>query len=239
MATLQEIVDSFTGEQGIPVPASVMGSADAQVLQIRRILERGLDDLSQRGAWERMVFEASWSSLAAESQGAITSLATNGFRYLIPETLWDRTEKLPLLGPIDSQGWQALKAIVITGPRYSFRLRGGLFLVTPAPPAGHTWVFEYVSKNFLLAVDGVTYRYRFVANTDDILIPDQIVQADLLWRWKKVKGLAYAEDFNTAERMIANALGRDGGKKCLVMDDNYGEGPRPGIFVPAGSWITP
>lgn len=239
MATLQEIVESFCGEQGIPVPASVMSSQDTQVLQVRRVLERGLDDLSQRGAWERTTFEASWASLASEDQGTIASLATNGFRYLLPETLWDRTEKLPLLGPMDPQNWQALKAIVITGPRYSFRLRGGKFLVTPAPPAGHTWVFEYVSKNFLLDNDGTTYKYRFTEDTDEILVPDQIVQADLLWRWKKTKGLAYAEDFATAERMIANALGRDGGKPCLVMDDNYGDGPRPGVFIPAGSWITP
>jgi hypothetical protein len=153
--------------------------------------------------------------------------------------LWDRTEKLPLLGPTSPQSWQALKAIVITGPRYSFRFRGGNFLVTPAPPAGHTWVFEYVSRNFALDNDGTTYKSILEEDSDEILLPDQIVKADLRWRWKKEKGLAYAEDFNRAEELIANALGRDGSKPILRLDGEGDNDIRPGIFVPSGSWPLP
>lgn len=237
MATLLEVIQAVALRTAIPKPATVIGSTDPQVLQLYTLLEEGCEDISQRGAWERLTFQATHTTLAAESQGTLESLCPKGFRFFKPETFWDRTEKLPLLGPGSAREWQFLKAIVVTGPRYTFRIRGGEFISTPAPPAGHEWVFEYVTENWILAVDGTTYKSAFTADTDQILLPEQIIKADLRWRWKKEKGLAYVEDFNSAERLIVNALGRDGGKPVLKMDD-HGEGsPQPGIFVPSGSWL--
>lgn len=236
--TLLEVINQFSQRTLGKTVTSVLSSTDPQIVQMKALLQEGLEDTSQRGAWEALVNEASWATLAAESQGAITTLATNGWNgYFMPETLWDRTEKLPLLGPTSAKDWQFLKAIVVTGPRYSFRLRQDLFIVTPAPPAGHTWVFEYVSKNFVKTALNV-YQNTFTLDTDTILLPENIVKADLRWRWKKEKGLPYAEDFNSFERLCNNALGRDGGKKVLKLDAPEGgySGPKPGIFVPAGSW---
>lgn len=236
MSTLLEIVTEFCELKALPTPTVVLGSVDRQITQMRALLQAGLREMSGRGAWERLINEALWVTTATESQGSIATLAPNGYRYLLPRTLWDRTEKLPLLGPIDSQDWQARKAIVVTGPRYSFRLRGGLFLTTPAPPAGHTWVFEYVSKNFIEHAGG-TFGQVFTADTDEILLPNDIVSADLLWRWKKEKGLTYAEDFKSCEALIVDALGRDGGKPILDMGaHDCGGDILPGIFVPSGNW---
>jgi len=234
MATLLQLVQAFTTLKGLPVPATVMGSVDAQVLQIREILQSGLEDLSQRGQWQDLTREALWTTLNQEDQGAITTVAPGGFRYFIPDTFWDRTDKIPLTGPLTQQQWQQLKALVVTGPRYSFRVRQNHLLVQPPPPAGHEWAFEYVSDNFLL--NGVTYKNKFSDDADEILLPEAIVKADLHWRWKKEKNLPYAEDFNTAERLIVNALGRSGGKGRLYLH-NTGRRPVPGIFVPIGSWM--
>lgn len=238
MSTLLEVVQQLALRTALPNPAIVIGSTDAQILQMQALLQEGCESLSGRGQWQGLINEATWTTTATEDQGALTTLASNGFRYLIPETLWDRTEKLQLLGGISPKDWQGLKAIVITGPRYSFRFRQDHFLVTPAPPAGHTWVFEYVSKNFLLAVDGVTYKASFTADTDTILLPDDIVKADLRWRWKKEKGLTYEEDFNSCEALIADALGRDSAKTTIDMGASC-KSVMPGIFIPSGTWNLP
>lgn len=235
MSTLLEIIHTQCLRTALPVPASVVGSLDIQILQMQALLEEGGESLASRGQWESLTNEASWVTTATESQGPVTTLASNGFNYLLPETLWDRTEMLPLLGPVRGKDWQALKAIVVTGPRYSFRIRKGLFVTTPAPPAGHTWVFEYISKNWILDPDGTTYKAAFTDDDDEILFPANIVKLDLRWRWKKEKGLTYAAEFDETEAAIADALGRDGGKPTLHMDDCGGE-IQPGIFVPSGSW---
>lgn len=165
----------------------------------------------------------------------MTSIASNGFNYIKNETIWDRTDKLPIIGPLNSQDWQALKGFVSTGPRYQYRIRGGKLLINPTPTAGHTFAFEYISKNWILDNDGSTYKQYFTEDTDTILLPENLVLSGLRWRWLREKGLPYADIHRMYEDQVRDALGRDGGKKTLAMD---GAVPRtgPGIYVPQGSW---
>lgn len=209
---------------------------DARILQLLRLLEEEGTDLSKRGSWEGLTNEATHTTLASEDQGAITSIATNGYRHIVNNTIWDRTDRLPiaLLGSTD---WQTLKAITNQGPRYRYRFRGGRMLVSPVPAAGHTWAFEYLSKNWILGADGVTYKQYFTLDTDTILLPEDLVLMGLRWRWKKEKGLEYAEDQRTYEMQVKDELGWDGSKSTLSMDDQRPE-TKPGIWVSDRSWTV-
>jgi predicted secreted protein len=220
----------------VPKPATVLGNTDTQIVQMLRLLEEEGNDLSRRGDWEGITFEATHTSLAAESQGALTSIATNGFRYIKQGTLWDRTNKLPILGPLSDQDWQQMKAITTTGPRYRYRIRGGNLLINPTPTAGYSWAFEYISKNWMLGIDGTTYKQYATLDSDTILLPEDLVLMGLRWRWKKEKGLEYAEDQRTYEFQVKDALGRDGGKPTLRMDGEA-QDAKPGIFVPTMSAV--
>lgn len=236
--TVLSVIRSFCERTQLPVPTSVLGTTDTQVAQVRALLEEEGNDLAARGGWQALNLEASHTTLAAEDQGAIATIASSGFRYIKNQTIWDRTSRLPVAGPMDSQDWQALKAVLATGPRYRFRIRGGKLLVNPSPPAGDSWYFEYVSRYWILGADGTTYKEYFTLDTDTLLLPETLLLMGLRWRWKKEKGFDYAEDFRTYEMQVKDALGRDGGKPVLFMDDNS-PGPKPGIWVPDGSWTVP
>jgi hypothetical protein len=235
MATLLEIVTDLCGRQNIPVPTTVYGTSDPQVRQIMRLLEEEGNDLAQRGEWESLTKEASHTTLALEDQGAIATIANSGFRNVKNNTIWDRTDRLPVLGPMSSSEWQAMKAVFTDGPRYRFRIRGGKLLVNPTPTAGHSWYFEYVSKLWMTDTGGTIYKRRFTADTDIILLPEDLTLQGLRWRWKKEKGMDYAEDFRTYETQVKSALGKDGGKPILSMDDSD-RFPVPGVWVSPGSW---
>lgn len=233
MATLLEVIQDLCGRQNLPVPTTVYGTSDPQIRQMSKLLEEEGNDLAARGVWESLTCEATFVTVATESQGAIATLASNGFRYVKNQTIWDRDRKLPVCGPLSGPDWQALKAVLATGPQYQFRIRGGNLLVNPAPTAGLNWYFEYVSKNWIL--NGSTYKRRFTADADTLLLPEDLCLQGLRWRWKKEKGFDYAEDFNTYELQVKDALGRDGGKPVLYGDDTS-RGPVPGIWVPQGTW---
>ena len=228
------VVQTICGEIGVPVPTTVYGTTDTLVLQLLRLVEKEGIDLSKRGDWQALTFEATHTTTAAEDQGAITSIATNGFRHVKQETMWDRTDTLPV-PLIGSTAWQRMKAIVVTGPRYRYRLRGGKLLMSPTPASGHTLAFEYISKNWILGVDGTTYKQRFTLDTDTILLSEDLIQQGTIWRWKKEKGFEYAEDFRTYEAMVKTELGRDGGKETLHMDGQP-HSSQPGVFVPQYNW---
>ena len=235
--SLLSVIQYVCGRTNVPVPATVLGTTDPQVLQMLRLLEEEGADLCPRHPWQGITNEATWSSTAAEDQGAITTLAPNGFDYIKNYSFWDRTARLPILGPLNDVEWQARKARGLTGPRYSYRIRGGHILINPTPMAAHTWVFEYASKNWILAADGTTYKQYFTLDTDTILLPEELVLMGLRWRWKKEKGLDYAEDFSTYEFQVKNAMGRDGGKTTISMVGGGRQDARPGIFVPDYNWL--
>lgn len=237
--SLLTIITSFCERTNVPVPASVIGTSDQQVLQLKALLEEEGKDLSKRHPWESVTFEASLTTVATESQGAMTTLASNGFLYIKNGTIWDRTSRLPIVGPLESQDWQMLKAVVTTGPRYQYRIRGGNLLINPAPTASLSWYFEYVSSNWILGADAVTYKAKFTLDTDTLLLNEDLLLMGLRWRWKKEKGLDYAEDFRTYEEQVKDLMGRSGGKRALRMDSPERQFPGPGIYVPAGSWSLP
>jgi hypothetical protein len=234
--TMLTIVQGFCERTNLNVPTTVIGTTDTRVRQIRALLEEIGNDMASRGSWQGITFEASLTSAATESQGAIATIASNGFRYIKNQTIWDRTNKLPIWGPVDAQEWQARKALAPTGPRYQFRIRGGLLMINPVPVAGYSWYFEYVSQNWILGANGSTYKQYFTLDTDTILLPETVLLMGLRWKWLAEKGLDYGEAFRMYETQIKDALGRDGGKPVLHMDQPTWQGPRPGVFVSQGSW---
>lgn len=235
--SLLTIVQRHCQRTGLPVPTTVYGTADPQVQQIVGLLEEEGNDLSSRagGAWEAMTREATHTTLAQEDQGAIGTIADTGYRYIKAQTFWDRTDDLPVYGPISPEEWQALKAVANTGPRYYFRIRNGRLLANPVPAAGHTWAFEYVSKFWISDSTGTTFQHYFGADGDLILLPPELTLMGLRWRWMREKGLDYGELFETYEKQVKDAIGRDGGKSVLQMGEGT-QSPRPGVFVPSGSW---
>ena len=132
------VIQEFCRRTNITVPAAGMGSTDSQVLQLIALLNEIGNDMALRGSWQALTFEANHTTVATEDQGAIATIASNGFRNLKNGTIWDRTTVLPVCGPRDAADWQAMKANLVQGPLYTYRIRGGRFLVNPIPPAGES-----------------------------------------------------------------------------------------------------
>lgn len=244
--SLLTLVQKFTRRTAIPVPAAVLGSVDSQTVQILNLLEEECIELAARYQWKGLTNECTFLALATESQGTLASLGsgpttTNGLRYILNEIMWNRSLKMPIYGPMDPQKWQQTKANA-TVALSQYRIRGvttgtqATLLITPVLTAGHTIAFEYITDNWCL--NGSTPSSTFVADTDTILMPESVVAAGLRWRWKKEKGLSYAEDFASYERLVQDALTRDGTKGVLNMADSN-QTIQPGIFVSPGSWPLP
>lgn len=230
--TLLEVVQRFCTRTGIPSPAFVVASTDAQIKQIQGLIDELCEEFSTRLRWSGLTLEASFTTVAAEDQGALTTIAPGISGTAIDnETIFNRTLRLPVYGPMPGDKWQALKALPTTGPFYKYRIRGGRLLFNPAPPAGHSCAFEYRSKMVVVAVDGVTIKPYPTADDDSFLIDDVLLLAGLRWLWKKEKGLPYAEEFTRFEQMFNDQNARDGSKPRLSMDGSSSRGAYPGVFI--------
>ena len=233
MATCLSIVNSILNRMSLDAVSDVMGSTANDVVTIVELCNEEGQELSARYQWSALQTEATYTTVATEDQGAITTIAP-GLNYIINDTIWNRSLRRPVFGPKTPQGWQQNKAFAINGPWSNFRIKGGNLLMYPTPTAGESCYFEYISRNWCESSGGAGQE-EWGANEDVPLLDWNLLVLGTIWRFKKLKGFEYGEDFNTYERRVADAMSRDGSKDWLSLSNTKYD-IFPGIVVPSGSW---
>lgn len=224
---------------GIAVPTTVIGNTDRGIIQLLALANEEGEDLAARTQWTAMWNEATFTQVAAALQGTIQGgiVSDGDYDYIFNSTMWNRTTQSPIMGPLTPRDWQTLKAFPVTGPYPQYKIeRGKLYFDPAGANATDTIAFHYKSTSWCESSGG-TGQSEWLADNDVGRLDESIMRLGLIWRWKKQKGLDYAEDFNTYERRVINAIARDGGAPSLSL----GGGLRdrvPGIFVPVGSWTV-
>lgn len=231
--TLLTIFQDACDELKLDRPTTVVSNTDQNVRQLLALSNRSGKQLAQRHAFQELVTEATHTTVAAELQGTVESIMP-GFNWLLYETLWNRTTRDSVEGPLFPSEWQFLKASNVTGPYPEFRIRNKSLYMIPAPTASQTIGLEYVSR-YWCESSGGTDQQKWAADTDVGILPEDMLTIDLIWRFKAANGIDYAEDMRQAEFYINNAIARSGGRRKINMGDSsrlIGDV----IRVPDGDW---
>jgi len=152
------------------------------------------------------------------------------FDRYIGQTWWDRTNHWRLIGPDSPQMDQYIRSgIFATGPRRRFRQVGrkpNAWRIWPPPfaggaPAPGALVWEYISKNWVLKVDGTTSD-RMTTDTDTPLLDDQLVIMGVKWRMWQIKGFEYAAMQQEYLDAVNAKFASDGGIPDLYLNRRSG-----------------
>jgi hypothetical protein len=196
----------------LPRPTAIVGSSDLTALLLLRLAQEEGEALAARYPWEILQTEVTFTTLAAETQ---TGVVPADFDRVIPDTIWNRTTRRRVVGPLSADEWAESKAKLRVYVNPTFRIRGGSFLMTPTPPAGETVAFEYVSKNFCRSSGG-TAQAAWALDTDVGRLSESLMKLGLVWRFRAAKGLPYGEDLALYEKRVLEAMMRDGGGKMRI-----------------------
>lgn len=231
--SLLTIVQDAADLVGIARPSAVAGGTDTTVRRLYALAKVEGISLMQRHQWSALITEASLTTLAAEDQGAIETIAP-GFSWWVGDTIWNRTKTLPIQGPLSPSDWQERKAQSFSGPYSQFRIKNGHLHMQPAPTAGQSIKFEYGSRYWCQSSGG-TGKETWSADTDTGVLSEHLMALGLRWRFLQMRGLDYGEAFRSYEMEVGNAIGRDGAKRTLSLDEGCSDHAR-GIMVPDGNW---
>ena len=227
-----QVIQEFCGRTALPSPSYVAGNTNPQVLQLLALLNEVGEDLAGRAyKWKALIREGSFTTVAAEIQGSLSTIAPYSFRNIIEDTIYNRTRNLPVYGPVSPKDWQNVKSAGFSGAVSSYRIRGGNLVFLPIPASGDSCYFEYSSRAPFLALDGVTYKEYATADTDTFLLPVKLALAGLRWKWKYEKGLDYAEDLITYSEAVEVEKGMDGTKPTLSLAPCHSVGPSLSISL--------
>lgn len=170
--TLLTIIQAVADEVGLPRPAIVVGSTDGAVQKMQRAANKAGSDISTRAPWQALRKEVAFTAAAGETQAGVIP---SDFGNLVPETMWDRTNRRMIAGAVPPIQWQSLKATLPTGgfDRW-FTLRGTSIMIYPGMAGGEACAFEYVSRNWC-ASSGGTPQSAWAADTDVAVLDEELI----------------------------------------------------------------
>lgn len=148
--TILAIAQACANRLQLTSPTTFIGSTDNNMIMLKSMIEVAINEIKDDFPWPELVREYTFT------------LATSTDSYAFPGdydrrmnlSLWNRSQKWPLMGPIDAVEWQLYKSgLITTFPRQRFRVKGSgtsQFFIDPTPSSsenGQTCVYEYVSTN--------------------------------------------------------------------------------------------
>ena len=141
------------------------------------------------------------------------------FNYMIDQTGWDRTNRLPVVGPVSAQGWTWLEGRnLISQTIYaSFRMLDGKIDLFPSPPPENLNLsFEYVSRSWLKENGAIEADLSTITAGSNICILDPLLSIKFLkLKFLQAKGLDYSAAALEFDTLLGGRIGKATGAQVL------------------------
>ena len=212
--TLLSLMQDVADEVGIPRPSSVISSTDDSVRRLLAMMNREGRDLVRVHHWTVLQKLHTFTTIASQEEYSLPS----DYSRLIPDTEWDRSNDRPLIGPINTQTWEAIKSSGLgTGIAFSrFRIvksansLAKVIYLEPTPSStGLTMAFWYISNNWCADTGKTTGQDAWAADTDEPLVDADLLRLGTIVRFKRSMGFEYASEADEYFTLLQTLKGQD------------------------------
>lgn len=178
--------------------ASLVGVNDEAAFNMLAIANEAGQEIARRADWQGMLLTAAIASSPATLPSDFQRVASGGAVRA--------SDGSPIRPVNDAGQW----AVVLTVPSTTqfFFIKGNQILFSPSSAAvGAT--LDYFSRNW--AMNATIRLESFDADDNTVLFPERLLVKNMIWRWKRQKGLAYDDNLAEFEADLAQEIAADGG----------------------------
>lgn len=196
--TAQQMVVQTMQALGLPAPASIVGSTDKTALQLLALVnELGLELIGD-GKWQAFDREHHITTVIAQDTYPIPE----DLDYYTNDSQWNRTTRLPVIGPLEEYEWQMLKARQLAGTTFTmmFRISENNIIFYEPPSTVQEIYLPYTGKGWVRSA-ALAYQDNVIADDDSIIYDPILFKMGLKLKWREAKGFdttAQAKRFNDA-----------------------------------------
>lgn len=163
------------------------------------------------------------------------------YRAMVDNTLWNRSTRLPGIGPMTSQQRAALQArLVSIVLNVSFRIDGNVLTFPILPPSGQTVAYDYYSTFWVQSTSGaIPDKDRPTASTDVLLFDEELLVTGLVLRFLENRGYDTVKAQERFNSHLEDAIGRNVGGSVISLTGqphNVWDRMLGADNVPAGNW---
>ena len=221
-----DILNRVAAEVGIAPIADPMASVDPFFIQLRYLLNTAGEELMQAYPWERLI-KAHQIIVADGDTGEYDMPAD--FGYIINQTEWDRTNNVPMGGPLSAQEWTYLKGRDLASNTLyaSFRIAQGKFNVFPTNPTiGLDLNFEYLTTYWVQdGSDPAVFKAEVTTASDVPLFDKTLITRAVKVKYLESGGFDTTKAQGDYNQIFAFLTGTDKGAPILNAGRSRGRMP--------------
>jgi len=224
--SINDIVNHVAVELGLTRVTNVFSSADPAFIQLTYLLTTCVQDLLDLYNWQILTRTFQYTTGVGETGDLALP---DDFERMINQTGWERSENVPLIGPLSAQDWTYLLGRDLVGSTIyaSFRFDQNQFRIFPNDPMpeGLNINFEYISRNLIkIASAPTTYTDTALTGADIVMFSPHMIRSMLKMKFLDAKGFDSTKASDAFWAAFESHTGSD--KSAGIL--NAG-GPRPAI----------
>ena len=201
---------------GLAARTDPFDGQDDNFVQLVEFLNSLGDELNNKHDWTQFVKEC---TITTAGNANVYDLPSD-FHEMMDQTGWNRSTRLPLIGPLSGQETQFLKArlsgVLIN---VAFRIEGNTIVFPITPANGATLVFEYISDAWVAVPPSVTASAKEVTAFTDVVLYDPLMMIrGTRLGWLQAKGFDTTVAQRDFDGQLEHAIGRNVGGRTLNLD---------------------
>lgn len=219
---------------GLGVPTAVFSSTEREHLELQDVANTVAGDMADFYDWQILKAIA---TITGDGTTTAFSLPSDYGRMLKKAELRASTfPGSPLEHITDTDEWLRIVVSGMTAGIGQWTIYGNQIQILPALANAATAKYFYI-KNTIVDPASGSDKARFDMDTDTFLLDEGCLELGIIYKWKRNKGLPYAEELQDYNDKLAERAGNDKGSKILVVGrqrfgNSAAEYAWPGTIVP-------
>lgn len=196
---------------GLSAPTQVYGSTSRYEIELQAIANEAAKSIAKSHDWRKFT---TLKTQAGDGSDTSFALPSDYDRMPVKAAVWLTSSEEPMLAITDLDQWLRNRLENFTPTTGEWIILGGELQIYPAMASTDSAKFYYQSNKIVMAEDAST-KTEFTVDTDSFRLDERMLALEIIWRWRSMKGLEYAEDMQNAEIAKSQEIARDKGSRIL------------------------
>lgn len=213
--TVNDVINRAALECGLVPAPDPAASTDESFVQLSGLLNSAGQELVELHPWQSLRKKFTLTTQVGDT-GSYP--LPDDFSYMIDQTGWVRSSRLPVGGPLSAQAWAFLDgSSILEGPLYAmFQLLENKLQIYPQPPpAGLEIAFLYQSRNWTVSQTTQITSDKIATGSDLVMFEPILIIKLLKAMFLSAKGFDASTARAEFERMFLSRTGKDEGAQIL------------------------
>lgn len=190
-------------------PSSLFSATDTFAIEMGDLANEAALAIAKAHDWQALTKLA---TMQGDASTIAFNLPADYDRMLIKAKLHSKRYRTAVFRAArDLDEWLYLNDFLVTGTPGNWVILGGQMQIFPAMGTDETARFYYISN----IISG--NKTAFSADGDPFALSERLLTLALIWRWRAMKRLEYAEDLQNYEIALSEEINRDKGSHIVTV----------------------